>query len=284
MSPDVKMQWLSMEDVSLKVVSYAQNQEDILLARAFPHRDGLWIDVGANHPVFHSVTKLFSDRAWRGINIEPSPLVFAELQADRPREVNLNFGVAHGRDTLMFYDTPDRHGWSTFRVELADHYRGLGVEVIERPIPVVPLAEICEQYVAAQTIDFLKIDAEGFEQHVLLGADFTRWRPRVVVIENSWSQVWEHLILQANYIKAAFDGLNNFYVRAEEPELLPTFASTVNVLDNYIPYEYLRMIKILDNEASRRFSLINAIRHDVPRLASKVQSIGSRLASHRQAG
>ena len=284
MDTEVKMQWLSLEDVALKVISYAQNQEDILLARAFPHSNGLWIDVGANHPVFHSVTKLFSDRGWRGINIEPSPPVFAELQAARPREVNLNVGVSQGADTLTFYDTPERHGWSTFRVELADHYRALGVEVVERPIPVVSLTEICEQYVAEQTIDFLKIDAEGFERHVLLGADFSRWRPRVVVIENAWPTAWEHLILEANYIKAAFDGLNNFYVRAEEPELLPAFAATVNILDNYIPYEYLRMIQILNHEAGRKFSFINAIRHDAPRVVRKVRSMVGRLAGGRRAG
>ena len=284
MSSDVKMQWMGVEDIPTKVVSYAQNQEDILLARAFPESRGLYLDVGANHPVFHSVTKLFSDRGWRGINVEPSPPVFAELQAARPRDINLNVGVAHGADTLLFYDTPDRHGWSTFRIELAEHYRELGVKVVERPISVVPLAEICDQHVGARTIDFLKIDAEGFEQHVLLGADFSRWRPRVIVIENAWSVLWEHLILEANYLKAAFDGLNNFYVRGEEPELLPAFATTANVLDNYIPYEYLRMIQILSHEAGRKFSFINAIRHDAPRLARKVRSMVGRLAARRQAG
>ena len=284
MSSNVKMQWMGLEDLPTKVISYAQNQEDILLARAFSHSNGMWLDVGANHPVFHSVTKLFSDRGWRGINIEPSPLVFGELEAERPHDINLNVGVAHGADTLMFYDTPDRHGWSTFRIELANHYREIGVEVVERPIPVVPLAEICDRHVGDRTIDFLKIDAEGFEQHVLLGADFDRWRPRVIVIENAWSVLWEHLILEANYIKAVFDGLNNFYVRAEEPELLPAFASTVNVLDNYIPYEYLRMIEILNYEAGRKFSFINAIRHDGPRVARKVRSVARRLAGGLRAG
>ena len=283
MSSDVKMQWMGLEDLAMKVVSYAQNQEDILLARAFPKSHGLYLDVGANHPVFHSVTKLFSDRGWRGINVEPSPPVFAELQAARPRDINLNVGVADDAATLLFYDTPDRHGWSTFRIELADHYRELGVAVIERPIPVVPLAEICAEHVGEQTIDFLKIDAEGFERHALQGADFTRWRPRVVVIENAWSVVWEHLILEANYVKAAFDGLNNFYVRGEEPELLPAFAATANILDNYIPYEYLRMIQILEHAASRKFSFINAIRHDTPRVARKLRSLVGRM-SGRKAG
>ena len=39
------------------MISYAQNFEDVLLARAFRNRDrGFYIDVGAWHPVFDSVT------------------------------------------------------------------------------------------------------------------------------------------------------------------------------------------------------------------------------------
>jgi hypothetical protein len=71
----LQMQWLTLEDVYGKTVSYAQNYEDILLGRALRKSEGFYIDVGANHPVFHSVTKLFHDRGWRGINVEPSPVL-----------------------------------------------------------------------------------------------------------------------------------------------------------------------------------------------------------------
>ena len=52
------------------LVSYAQHGEDILLHRLFPegHR-GFYLDVGANHPTLHSVTKHFYDRGWRGVNL-----------------------------------------------------------------------------------------------------------------------------------------------------------------------------------------------------------------------
>lgn len=242
MDHDLVMEWLKREDLDTKTISYAQNQEDILLARAFPTREGLYVDVGANHPVFHSVTKLFYDRGWTGINIEPSPPVFAQLQAARPHDVNLNIGVGDTAGMLTFYDTPDRHGWASFRLELADHYRGLGVAVVERPVPVRTLADVCDEHVGDRTIDFLKVDAEGFEQQVLTGMDFRRWRPRVVIVENFVPVVWEGIILGADYVPAAFDGLNRYFVRAEEPALLEPLRAPVNILDNFISHEVLRLI------------------------------------------
>jgi hypothetical protein len=45
----------------MQLISYSQNNEDILLWRALKNVEkGFYIDVGANHPVDDSVTKLFS--------------------------------------------------------------------------------------------------------------------------------------------------------------------------------------------------------------------------------
>ena len=271
------MHWLRLEDLPGKTISYAQNHEDILLARAFPKAEGLFLDVGANHPVFHSITKLFSDRGWSGINVEPSPVVFEALRADRPGQINLNGGASDAPGSLAFFESTVYHGWSTFRPDLAEHYRSLGVAMVERSIPVVTLAEICERHVGDRTIDFLKIDAEGFERQVLLGADFGRWRPRVLLIENSWPETWESLIDGLDYRLAAFDGLNRFYVRAEDPDLLPAFASTVNVLDNFVPYEYVRLIEGMAHDLHRKWSLIGALRHDGPRVARRLRAVMARF-------
>jgi len=52
--------------------SYAQYNEDIiLLALLYDVEKGFYVDVGANYPVIDSVTKLFYQHGWRGINIEP---------------------------------------------------------------------------------------------------------------------------------------------------------------------------------------------------------------------
>ena len=75
-------------------VSYSQNREDILLARALPGRTGFYIDVGAADPIEFSVTKLFYDRGWSGVNVEPQADYYRKLVADRPRDTNLQLVVS----------------------------------------------------------------------------------------------------------------------------------------------------------------------------------------------
>ncbi len=219
------------------MISYAQNREDVLLQRAFPPGyKGFYLDVGANEPVQCSVTKHFSLQGWRGINIEPQPALYEKLCADRPDDVNLNIGASDREATLEFLECPANPGLSTFLPSLAEQWhRDMGLEFVSRHLPVKTLTEVCEAHVRG-TIDFLKIDAEGFEREVILGLDWTRWRPRIVLVEAACPELWEPLLHAANYLSATFDGINLYYVRAEEPELLGFFKAPLSVLDDSIPH------------------------------------------------
>lgn len=48
---------------------------------------------------------------------------------------------------------------------------------------------------------------------------------------------WEPVLLEADYLFAFFDGLNRYYVRSEDRELLEPLGVPVNILDDYVPYE-----------------------------------------------
>jgi hypothetical protein len=109
------------------------------------------------------------------------------------------------------------------------------------------LTDILDEFAQGWSIDFLKIDVEGWEKEVLDGMDFTRHRPIVLVIEAikpdaqpedfhdgcrtfaAWHG-WEPQVLDAGYQFAYFDGLNRFYVAAERTELLASFAVPVGPL------------------------------------------------------
>ncbi len=91
------------------------------------------------------------------------------------------------------------------------------------------LAELCERH-GVGAIDFLKIDVEGAESDVLLGGDWKRFRPKVIVAEAvspmasepSW-QEWEPFLLAQGYQFALFDTLNRFYVAQEHPDIMARF-------------------------------------------------------------
>jgi FkbM family methyltransferase len=214
-------------------------------------KKGFYIDIGAHDPVNYSITKYFYDLGWHGINIEPSSDIFPRLCAARGRDINLNFGLSDTEGTLDFYEATKGAGLSTFvKAEMERHCKA-GFEFIERQCKVTTLAKICERYVHGQ-IDFLSLDVEGYEAEVIEGGDWKRWRPCVLVVESTKPgttipshDAWEPLLLAADYVFANFDGLNRYYVRAEDKHLLPALSVPVNVFDSYIPYEYLRQIEEL---------------------------------------
>lgn len=213
----------------------------MVLARAFGDRpDGFYLDVGANHPTQASVTKLFSDRGWRGVNVEPNPALAALLAIARPRDVNLPIGLSDQPGKLTLHVVEDESGLSTLDVGQADGYRKAGRPVTAHEVEVLTLAQVCDRYVGDTPIDFLSIDVEGYEGAVLAGADFTRWRPRVLVIEATrpYTNVlchhsWEPKVLAAGYSFAFFDGINRFYARSDEPALLARMGWPANPVDIY---------------------------------------------------
>ena len=67
------------------LISYAQNGEDIVLWRGLGHiRDGIYVDVGGWEPDLDSVTRLFYDRGWRGVDVEPIPELAEKFRQRRP--------------------------------------------------------------------------------------------------------------------------------------------------------------------------------------------------------
>jgi FkbM family methyltransferase len=234
------------------MISYAQNYEDVLLNRVFAeHASGFYIDVGACHPVVNSVTKLFYDRGWHGINIEPLPSASALFAQDRERDINLGIGLSDCDGTSQFYECPRSNELSTFSREQADELRRQGLELIEHSVPITTLARVCEEH-AGPTIDFLKVDVEKLEREVMAGGDWVRFRPRLLVIEatrpesNTPSYTdWEPLLLEADYLFAFFDGLNRYYVRAEDRHLIPLLAVPANYFDHFERYEHVRQVEDL---------------------------------------
>ncbi|MBU0909465.1 MAG: FkbM family methyltransferase, partial [Proteobacteria bacterium] len=231
------------------MISYSQNFEDVLLERVFKRqKKGFYIDVGAADPSFFSVTKHFYQRGWNGINIEPIPSVCERLRKERPRDINLQVGLGAeiGRATL--YETEFMECSSFDRSE-ADFVAGKFGESEPKSynVEIMTLAQVCQQYVKGR-IDFLKIDVEGWEEKVLMGADFSRYRPVVILIESTkpfaqvdfnnpeniaaWQQ-WEPILIDADYLLAYYDGQNRYYIRKEDKHLLNYFSIPIGPFDRF---------------------------------------------------
>ncbi|MBD2392882.1 FkbM family methyltransferase [Cyanobacterium aponinum FACHB-4101] len=233
-----------------KFISYAQNFEDVLLNRIFREQNtGFYVDIGANHPVYDSVTKAFYERGWRGINIEPVPQYYNLLKCDRTEDINLNIGISDEEGELTFCDLVDT-GLSTFDQEMAEKLsKEDGFSMEKYTVKVKKLADICHQYIH-QPIDFLKVDVEGWEEKVIYSGNWQNFRPKVIIIEatipNSPQRKNTNIsnfLHQYNYHHIYFDGLNDFYIAEEFKHWENLFRTPVNVFDQFITYPELEKQK-----------------------------------------
>jgi FkbM family methyltransferase len=230
---------------TVMMISYAQYGEDVVLDRVFGEQPtGFYVDIGAGDPVVDSVTQHFYLKGWIGINVEPSVEPFERLARARARDINLNLAVSDREGVQLFYHLPLKPGLSTFNSELAAMYRAEGDSLVEKRIRTVPLRRICQTHIR-QAIDFMKIDVEGHEREVLIGTDWRRWRPRVLVIEAGWhAEQWEPILLDAGYLRGPLrDNCNHFYVREEDRDWLQLLQLPANVKDNFIRYDLHRALE-----------------------------------------
>lgn len=219
-------------------VSYAQNREDIILSGFFGDLDkGFYVDVGANHPDTLSITKIFYDKGWSGINLEPNRELYDLIVKNRPRDINLNLGAAAKEGELTLREYPDGDGLSTFSKAAQDDYQKSSSiykdytrNYRDYKVPVKPLKDIFKEHKTKQ-INFMNIDVEGFEYQVIAGNDWDTYRPQVLCIEaNHINEDWRPLLEQAKYDLIFFDGLNNYYVAHEYPEVAKKFSYVNSVL------------------------------------------------------
>ena len=263
--PDADAPALAFEYPKQAIISYAQTREDVLLWRALHNvHHGFYIDVGAHDPTALSVTRAFYDRGWHGINVEPNPSYVEKLRKERPRDVTLEVALGHSPGMATFYEFGDT-GLSTLVKEIADEHMAAGFKATERRVPVTTLAAILDD-LGDRQVHFLKIDVEGYERQVLLGVDFAKVRPWIMLIEAVRPMTsipsygtWEPLLLEAGYELVYFDGLNRFYCAEEHPGLKRYFSVPVSICDPFRDGEVVRLsdaVAQLERDKVQRADLV----------------------------
>jgi FkbM family methyltransferase len=226
------------------IISYAQRYEDMHLLRVFGEQTaGFYIDIGAGHPVYDNVSFAFYLRGWSGITVEPNPWLAQLSEAVRPRDRRHQSLVGEKNGEATYYLVEDFHGLSTtVEGHALKAQSEFGKSSRAMTVPVATLRTLCEQHAPA-TIDFLKIDVEGAEREVLLGGDWRRFRPKVVVLEAlapvtmapAW-EVWEPRLTTQSYRFAYFDSLNRYYVAEEYAGLAERLAAAPPSFAGVIPF------------------------------------------------
>jgi Methyltransferase FkbM domain len=145
------------------------------------------------------------------------------------RDTNLRVAVSDVEEGPISLHVIGDTGLTTTVSQVAEQSNRL-FETID--VPTMSLNAICAKY-ATGDIDFLKIDVEGAEGKIVQTFDLQKYRPRVIVLENSCCDVYQP-ILQANrYIYTWFDTLDRWFVREEDEFRCDLIARPPSVWDSF---------------------------------------------------
>ena len=212
-------------------ITYAQYNEDLILSALLDGVEkGFYVDVGANYPTIDSVTKLFYDKGWTGINIEPIENLYKQLSQERPKDINLQCGAGEKPGKMAFREYKTAPGHSTFDPEQKKQHSE-SMKYTDYEVPIKTLKQILQEN-SVEHIHFLKIDVEGFEYEVVAGNDWTKYRPEAVCVEaNHVTHDWRTILGKNNYWFFIADGLNEYYIAKESWHRTEGFAERIVQID-----------------------------------------------------
>jgi FkbM family methyltransferase len=149
---------------------------DFLLDKIFNKENGVFIELGGYDGLMQSNTAFFEFyRNWTGIVIEPSSK-FNDCVKNRPKSTCFNAACVSNDYSADTIKIDSDNGPMTSIDGLRTNRRGT------TEIRASTLSKIIDS-TEFKEIDFLSLDAEGYEYEILNGLDLSKHRPKYMLIE-----------------------------------------------------------------------------------------------------
>jgi FkbM family methyltransferase len=197
----------------------ADEREQLSVRDFLGQTPGIFIEVGANHPVGGSQTWHLAQRGWRGIVIEPQQKFYEMLKSGRPEA----FVVSAVCTSPEFVGTitlhiPSQDGFATVEPNKDDFDVNYDQteEVEARTLDSI-IAQWREETAAIGDIGFVAVDVEGHELSVLMGFSLAVHRPKLILVEDKLQDLSKHTYFrQCGYKLVRRTCLNNWYIPEDE--------------------------------------------------------------------
>ena len=168
--------------IKTKQTSYSLTGIDLIIKYMLKKKDGFYIDIGCNHPVFNNNTYLLSKEGWSGINIDIDKKSIDLFNIFRKKDINLNMAASSSIGELDYINYHEKSPINKIKTN-NDVLSEKKITSIKK-INSKTLNSIIENSKYKNTkIDFISIDVEGHELEVIKGFNLQKYKPRVVVIE-----------------------------------------------------------------------------------------------------
>ncbi len=164
-------------------LSFSQFGEDVIAGVFFSRGfKGYHVDVGAFHPMSLSNTYNFYRKGWRGLAIDANPEVAGLFARFRPRDIFVHSAVGRDKGQIeMALFADGAFNCSSDQIASVPEDVRKTMQLVK--VPLNTLAGIlADQNV--REVDFLNVDCEGNDLNVLLSNDWSRWRPKVICVED----------------------------------------------------------------------------------------------------
>ena len=160
---------------------YSTFAEDVSIGRFFPKDiQGFFVDVGCFHPKKYNNTWQLYKNGWRGINIDLDSIKIEGFNIVRPMDTNICCAVSNAEGEVTYYS----NGFYSSTISLDSNFVEGKKGYIRKKTRCKRLTDIIEESkYKDRKIDFLSVDAEGYDFEVLQSLDFERYVPKLIAVE-----------------------------------------------------------------------------------------------------
>lgn len=165
---------------------YSQFGEDAVLREIISPAcsKGVYVDVGAYHPIKFSNTYALYKRGWRGINIDMDPIKIEAFRLARASDINVCAAISSEKAVKNVYNFSSYGLTSTLDPEVAAN--GTATPTSVRSVETTTLDDVLEHSrYSDHEIDLLSIDAEGHDYQVLMSINIEKYKPKIIIVESS---------------------------------------------------------------------------------------------------
>ncbi len=175
----------------------AATDMDKKLSAYLDYENGYFIEAGANDGFFQSNTYyLEKSLKWRGVLVEPIPELYRRCVIERPASSVFNCALVdhdfkESSIEIHYFNAMSYVDGAFSNKEAENSHRQAALSCSRRKksysvkVQARTLTQVLEEAEAPSDPDLLVLDVEGFEANVLEGLDFTRFRPKYVLVETN---------------------------------------------------------------------------------------------------
>ncbi len=164
-----------------KKITFSLTGIDLIVDYIFKKNNGIYIDVGCNHPVYNNNTYLLNKKGWKGINIDIDKKSIQLFDLFRKKDLNINLAVSSKKTELEYINYHEKSPINAIKTSQNRHFQSLEKT---KKIKSDTLDSIIENsQFKDKKIDFVSIDVEGHEIEVIKGFNLKKYKPSIIVIE-----------------------------------------------------------------------------------------------------